>query len=511
MLGIVYTGGLLRFEATLVKVEVDVANGLPGWVMVGLPEKAVQEAKERVGSALRNSGIKLEPKKTTINLAPATHKKSGNQYDLPIAIGVLLAHQVLEPKDLSGFLFVGELSLTGELKTIHGALLFAALAREKKFKALVLPKANAREAKLAGDLMVVGCESVAEVLEFLNKGVLPPLPVYGPPIQAPAAAPKTDTDFAEVKGQCLAKRALEIAAAGSHHCLLIGPPGSGKTMLAGSFPSILPPLTKEQSLETTQIYSALGMVDHDNPFITTPPFRSPHHSISYAGLIGGGDGWLTPGEVTLAHNGVLFLDELPEFRRDALQMLRQPLEAGWVAISRAKGRIQMPARFQMIAACNPCRCGYLGHPRRNCTCDPARVLQYRAKISGPLLDRIDLHVEISALNEADLFEPMAGEPSEKIRARVMEARQRQRHRYRELRHTTNALLPAKHFKKFCPLSAEAEKFFRRLFPSLQLSARAHDRILRVARTIADLANAEILETEHIAEAAQYRVLDRDTL
>lgn len=506
MLGIVYSAGLFQLDAALVKVEVDVSGGFPGWHMVGLPEKAVQEARERVTSAIRNSGIQIEARKTTINLAPATVKKSGNQYDLPIAIGLLLAHGVIQ-QNVTPFLLVGELSLTGELKPIPGALLHTFLAKHKKFSAIVLPKINAVEASLVTDFPIVGCETIAEVLEFIQTGLAPAPPIVSKQFQVQE---KTRLDFAEVKGQVLAKRAFEIAAAGRHHVLLMGPPGSGKSMLASRFTTILPPLSEQESLEITRIYSALGCIDSDTPWMELPPFRSPHHSISYAGLIGGGDGLLAPGEITLAHNGVLFLDEFPEFRRDCLQMLRQPLESGSVHIARAKGRSRFPARFQLLAAMNPCRCGWLGHPKKMCVCHPGNVFQYRHKISGPLIDRIDLQVEVSAVTESDLFEILPQESSQSIQARVLAARERQRQRYRDFKIPTNAELSHDQLKTFCPLTADALKFFRHSFTKLQLSARAHDRILKVARSIADLAQNETLQTDHIAEAIQYRFLDKES-
>lgn len=505
MLGLVYSAGLVLLDASLVKVEVDVSPGFPGWHMCGLPERAVQESKDRVTSAVRNSGISLEARKTTINLGPATYKKSGNQYDLPIAIALLKAHEVLL-RDVTAFLFVGELSLTGELKPVPGALASCNLAKRKKFRAIVLPKSNVAEASLTTGLPVIGCETLSEVLEFLEKGLAPPPPVIS---RALAAPKKPLPDFAEVKGQVLAKRALEIAAVGRHHLLMMGPPGSGKSMLAGRFPSILPPLSEKESLEVIKIYSALGMIDHDLPWLDLPPFRAPHHSISYAGLVGGGNGLLSPGEITLAHHGILFLDELPEFRRDCLQMLRQPLESGWVTIVRSRHRFRFPCRFQMLSAMNPCRCGWLGHPKRMCRCIPGKVYQYRNKISGPLMDRIDLQVEVASVTEGDLFDAGPAESSAAIRQRVLAARAFQAERYRQtgLRH--NADLAGEQIKKFCPLSADALGFFRDVFVKLHLSARAHDRLLKVARSIADLEGKETLETAHIAEAVQYRFLDKE--
>ncbi len=505
MIGTTYSAGIFGFEASLIKVEVDIANGLPSWQMVGLPEKGVQESRDRVHAALRNSGIHLEARKTTINLAPATQKKSGTQYDLPIAFALLAAHGVLQ-KPLTSFLFVGELSLTGELKSIQGTLLFSLLARQKKIEALICPKANAQEARLIKEVEVIGCVHIAEVLEFIQHQKRPSMEPVFEKIKGTEAE---RLDLSDVKGQVFAKRGLEIAAAGGHHMIMMGPPGSGKTMLANRFPMILPILTEEQIFETSKIYSALGLLDPQRPLIDTPPIRSPHHSISYAGLIGGGDGLLAPGEITLAHNGVLFLDELPEFRRDSLQMLRQPLESGFVTITRAKGRLKLPARFQMIAALNPCKCGYLGHPHRHCVCAPGHVFQYRRKISGPLLDRIDLHVEVTVPTEKDIFDNIPNEKSMQILERVLRAREFQYPRFKDLKIVCNAQIPAKWLRHYCPMTDEAARFFRKTFPALKISVRAHDKILKIARTVADLEGKEMMSTQHIAEAIQYRSLDRE--
>lgn len=508
MLGILYTGGFTQLHPALVKVEVDIANGLPGWSMVGLPEKGVQESRERVNAAIRNSGIKLEVRKTVINLAPATQKKSGSQYDLPIAVGLLAAHKVIEKGRLLPFLFCGELSLNGELKPIPGALLFAMLAKQKKFKGLILPKANSKEAKLIKGIEVIGCETLTEVYQFLAEGIFPPPEGPAKGILQPK---KPKKDLSDVKGQFLAKRALEIAAAGYHHCLFIGTPGSGKSMLASRFPTLLPPLTEKESLETTKIYSSLGLLDAQDPLMTGPPFREPHHSISYSALVGGGNGFLNPGEITLAHNGVLFLDELPEFRRDALQMLRQPLETGIVTITRTRARMRLPARFQLLAAMNPCKCGWLGHPKRPCTCDPGRIYHYRNKISGPLLDRIDLQVEVPPVTSNDLFELTTAESSEKVKARILTAREKQKYRFKNEYYIYNSDVPGSHLKFYCKLSDSALKLFKQFFLKLHLSARAHDRILKISRTIADLQGEEKIRECDIAEALQYRTFDRDGL
>ncbi|MDO8494311.1 MAG: YifB family Mg chelatase-like AAA ATPase [Deltaproteobacteria bacterium] len=504
MIGIVFSGELDGFEAKLIKVEVDLSKGLPGWHMVGLPEKGVQESKERVGAALRNIGIQLEPRKTTINLAPAALKKRGNQYDLPMAIGLLKAHNLVQ-HDLQNLFFVGELSLTGELKPIHGSLLFSFLAKQQRFGAILLPAENAREAALVSQLTVIGCRNLVDVLDFLNKGVVP----LSPSLNGARPAATKQPDFAEVKGQSFAKRALEIAAAGLHHAVMVGPPGSGKTMLAGRLPSILPKLTEKESMEVTKIYSALGLLPVDQPLINAAPFRAPHHSISYAGLVGGGSGSLSSGEITLAHNGVLFMDELPEFHRDCLQMLRQPIETGWIFIARSGQRRKLPARFQLIAAMNPCKCGYLGHPTRYCVCDPGKVLQYRDKISGPLFDRFDLQIEISSVTEEDLFENRATESSAEIFQRVLAARAKQARRFQKTAITCNGNMSHRQLEQFCALQPEIKAYFRDCFVKLQLSARAHDRILKVARTIADLGNSPEIEKHHIAEAIQFRSFDRE--
>lgn len=506
MIGTVFTAGVSQWEAHLVKVEVDVANGLPGWNMVGLPEKMVQESKDRVAAALRNSGISLEARKTTINLAPADCKKRGNHFDLPIAIGLLRAHQAINHPSLKRMMFVGELSLTGELKPIHGTLLFTDLAKQKGFQAIVIPTANRAEAALISDINIIACRNIGEVLAFLHQGILP----QQDSLPKQPELPKPAGNFSEIAGQYLGKRGLEIAAAGKHHLLMMGPPGSGKTMLASRFSTILPKLNTDLSIETTKIHSLFGKLSSTEPLMNHPPFRSPHHSITLPAMVGGGDTFLQAGEITLAHNGVLFLDELPEFKRDTLEALREPLEMKKIHLRRTKSQGIFPADFQLIAAMNPCRCGYLGHPKKNCVCDPATVLSYRQKISGPLLDRIDLHVEVSPLSETELFDKTQGESSETIFERVWEARKRQAFRYRTLNHTRlNGELSGKQIEHFCLLTEKATFFFRQAFRRFYFSARSYERLLKIARTIADLSGVEKVEEVHMAEALQFRGLDED--
>ena len=511
MIARVSTAALMGIDALEVVLEADLKrSGIPAFTLVGLPDGAVRESKERVFSALRNAGHSLPPARITVNLAPADIRKEGSAYDLPLALGLLAASGALEPVDLDGYWFAGELSLTGELRPVPGILPLAMRARQAGAKGVIVPAGNAAEAAVVPDLTVYGPERLSQVTGFLT-GETDLAPVTVDVDALWESRRDAGLDFAEVKGQEHAKRAVEIAAAGGHNLLLTGPPGSGKTMLAQRIPSVLPPLTFDEALEVTKVYSVAGVLDRKAALMVTRPFRSPHHTISSVGLVGGGT-FPKPGEVSLAHRGVLFLDELPEFKKAALEVLRQPLEDGRVSISRSMVSLTYPADIMLVAAMNPCPCGFLTDERHPCTCTPLAVRAYQGRISGPLLDRFDLHVEVPAVPHEDLRQVRGSVGSGEMRERVLAARAVQAKRYQGDGILTNAQLAGKALEEHCALDGQGHEFLGQAVRRLGLSARAYVRILRIARTIADLEangnDALPLGIPHLAEAINYRSMDR---
>lgn len=498
--------GISGIDGYIVTVEVDISNGLPAFDIVGLPDASVKESKERVRAAIKNSGYVCPTKRITVNLAPADRKKEGPSYDLPITVAIMLASEQIDKGSVDGCAFLGELSLDGELRGVNGVLPMVIHAKESGIKTVFLPLSNAAEASVVTGIDVIGIKTLKDLVNHLN-GNEKTEPTVADIDRIFAEGVSNALDFADVKGQKSVKRAVEVAVAGGHNILMIGSPGSGKSMIAQRIPSILPPMTFEEALETTKIHSVAGVLEPDTSLVTTRPFRSPHHTISSVGLVGGGT-IPRPGEISLAHNGVLFLDELPEFQRPALEVMRQPLEDGKVNISRINSSCTYPSNVLLVASMNPCKCGYYGDPNKECTCTPLQKRKYMSKISGPLLDRIDLHVEVPSVTFGALSSDAKEETSESIKARIEKARKIQLERYKDEGIFTNSQLSASQIRKYCRLTPKLREVLRTAFDSLGLSARAHDRILKVARTIADLNGEADITLECLAEAIQYRSLDR---
>ena len=500
MLARVFSCAVIGLDGVVVDVEVDTGGGLPNMVIVGLPDTAVQESRERVQSAVKNAGFYYPRKRVTVNLAPASVRKEGPAYDLPIAVGVLIATGQLDPESVEDTLIIGELSLDGGVRHVKGVLPMAALARAEGVRTVVVPAVDAAEAALIPDITVIPALTLNALYDHLSGEN--PLDPAVPPDHHPEEI-LVETDFSEIKGQEHVKRALEVAAAGGHNLLMIGPPGSGKTLMARALPSILPAMTIDEELDVTRIYSVADLLPSDVPLIRARPFRSPHHTISHAGLVGGGN-WPHPGEISLAHRGVLFLDELPEFSSKVLEVLRQPLEDKVVTISRAQGSLTFPANFQLAAAMNPCPCGYYGDPTRPCTCSSTMITRYQKRISGPLMDRIDIHMQVPRVDYQKLRDMRQAESSDEVRARVEAARERQRMRFRETGIASNADMRPAQIRKYCGLDEACQNLMKTAMRQLQLTARAYHRVLKLSRTIADLAGSEAITQVHLAEALQYR-------